>query len=204
MGGQEYHALQLIEDEGIVDEICFPYGSGGCKDYTPDPPVCLGDCDCGDDVCSGPCSCPYTCDDAGPGVSTWFSREWTIGDYEYGVGGIVNTYNDIKKAIVCNGPLITGSADWNHDYVIIGWDTDSAICRREYAFSSCWIIKNSHGVYTGTRTGADGTSYYAVDGFVYIPFDDHEYSYATRYGIRYVEDVSAPDTSHWPVWPTWQ
>ena len=202
-GGQEYHALQLIEDEGIVDELCYPYGSSGCLDLIPDPPVCVGACDCGDDVCSGPCSCPYICDDAGLGVSMWRNREWTIGDYNYGVGGIVNTYNDIKKALVCNGPLITGSADWDHDYVIIGWDTDSAICRREYAQNSCWIIKNSHGVYTGTRTGADGTSYYAVDGFAYIPFDDHEYSYATRYGIRYVEDVSAPDTSHWPVWPPW-
>jgi hypothetical protein len=191
---------ELLSSDGIVDELCFSYGSSECMDGSTDPPECLVDCDCGDDICSEPCSCPWTCEDSGVGL--WNARGWRISDYEYGIGGFVNSHDEVKKSLVCEGPLITDSADWDHDYIIIGWDTDSPVCRRAYSQDSCWIIKNSHGVRPpGWATGGDGTAYWSALGLVYIPFEDHEYSVPTRYGIRYIETVYAPSSTNWPEWP---
>jgi C1A family cysteine protease len=197
-------AFKRIEgdDDGIVDESCFSYQSGNCMEE--DPPgsgewSCTAACSC-DLQCSNPCYIPDSCEDGGPGhpgVGLWDERLWHIDDYDYGVGG--NTVNDIKKGIVCKGPLAASSYYWDHIIAIIGWDGDSETCRWAYGENGCWITKNSHGLDSGFTTGPDGSSYYSAGGFVYIPFDGHAYSDAMRYGIRFPEDVSAP--SYFPVWP---
>jgi len=211
-GGEIYDALRKIkgDDDGIVDDSCFNYSSGNCLVADPSDPgefLCTGTCATCDEGCSDPCTCPSTCNDAGPGVGLWNSRLWYIDDYDLDIGGTLSTesaLNDVKKSIVCRGPLAVDSSPWNHAVALIGWDTNPwGICWMAYGTNRCWIIKNSHGVPAspGFDTGPDGTSYYVVDGFVYIPFEDHEYSRAMRHDARYAVGVHAP--TYWPVWPPW-
>jgi len=214
-GGQTGDALNAMEgdpadatwtgyEKGVVDELCFPYQSGNCLEEDPkdsEENICTSECS-NDDGCSNPSDALGLFDFCEDIEITAVSRTWFIGDYDFGVGGFVNSFKDVKKALVCKGPLVANSADWDHAFLLIGWDADSPICRMAYGKNRCWMIKNSHGFTNGWRDGADDSSYYSIGGIVYIPFEDHNYSLDVRYGIRYPEDVIEAD--RWPgEWPPW-
>jgi len=121
-------------------------------------------------------------------------RLWRVGEYHKISGS--NDADAVKRAILCHAPLVTCTSDWEHCVVLIGWDTDNETCRNAYGEDSCWIIKNSHGEFTGwedTDTdGCESARVYHVDGIAYIPFEGHDYSRPVRLGIRYIGDVQAP------------
>jgi C1A family cysteine protease len=98
----------------------------------------------------------------------------------------------IKETILCQGPYVTASSDWDHVVAVIGWDDDSATCRTHYGRDKCWIIKNSHGVFTNWSQGPDGTDIWHTRGYAYIPINGHEYSTAMRLYGRYVGGVTPP------------
>ncbi len=191
-GGSRLDALRYIRDTGIVDEACFAYTSGACLVETGSvfgdeyecAPACGGE---GADTCANPQDCPGVCGDTG---RAWGSRKWSIDEYDYVHG--TNTREKVKDALLCHGPLVACADDWNHCIAVIGWDNDSRICRDAYGRSGCWIIKNSHGVFTDFEEGPDGSDVWHVDGFGYVPFDDHEYSSDMENYVRFVRSVEPP------------
>jgi C1A family cysteine protease len=103
-------------------------------------------------------------------------------DWEYRVGGIIyrgkvsNDIDEIKRALICHGPLSAGSDNWEHAVVIVGYDDNSQICMNKYGTPGCWIIRNSWGVDTGWQCPKKGECVWAVDGYAYIPYSDFKYS----------------------------
>ncbi|PKP61290.1 MAG: hypothetical protein CVT88_00445 [Candidatus Altiarchaeales archaeon HGW-Altiarchaeales-1] len=81
------------------------------------------------------CACNERCLD-------WANKTWNLSNYER----VYITTNNIKKELVCNGPLITCGYVGSdlHCVVLVGWDDDENV----------WIIKNSWG----TGIGYDGYS----------------------------------------------
>jgi len=174
-GGFAHNVLNYIISNGIVDEACFPYQSGNCM-YDADPSPTESDwrcCDASASVthgctvctCDGDCSNPCTCD-RGP---NWSSRLWRIaawadlswaGDYDR---------EDIKRALICHGPLSVCSDNWNHCVVLVGYDDAG----------SCWVIRNSWGLGYGTN------------GYGTIPYTGHDYSDIEDY-VYYVRGVLPP------------
>lgn len=151
-GGEPHLALEYIKSNGIVDESCFPYTSSFCMDVSRN---CLPQCSCGGGVCSNPCNCNLCTD--------YINRLWRIKNY-----GIVNSnLDDIKRAVICHGPLLVGSMNWEHAIVLVGYDDNT----------ERWIIRNSWGPGWG-----DG-------GYGYIPYTGHPYSDLRNY-VYYVEGVT--------------
>lgn len=194
-GGGHRDALSAIRDNGVVDCQCFPYSSGSCCDRHGD---CVESCGSAGD-CANPRSCSGTCTDNG---EVWDVRRWRIEEHNDHSGG--DNVPAIKRHLVCNGPLANCSSDWGHCFVIVGWDNDSAFCRIHYGEDGCWILKNSHGVTPGPteRRNRDSLddSYWAQYGFVYIPFENHDYSRSIRLYVHRVWGVSAP--AGWTGVPT--
>lgn len=186
-GGGHRDVLSGIRDDGVVDEWCLPYGSDGC---TNDDGDCLDWCgDAGE--CANPSTCPDTCADTGLAMD---SRKWSIAGHDYLDGS--NDIDRVKKAIVCDGPLVNCSSDWGHCFAIVGWDDDSIDCRM-YGPSGdggCWIIKNSHGRQYSwhQNTSRYDDRYWTWHGFVFIPYDDHDYSTSIRLGAHKVWGVELP------------
>jgi hypothetical protein len=187
-GGGHRDVLTGIQDDGVVDQLCLPYTSGSCLDSDDH---CVDACgDAGE--CANPSTCPDACADTGGGMD---SREWSIAGHSYYDGR--NDVDGVKKALVCNGPLVNCSSDWGHCFAIVGWDDDSEECR-EYGSDGedgCWIIKNSHSRelngwhQNGSRYD---DRYWARDGFVYIPYEGHDYSRSIRLGLHYVWGIELP------------
>jgi hypothetical protein len=192
-GGGKTDVLSAIRDDGIPDEICFGYASGSCLDDDRD---CVADCGGNANDCASPQTCPSACDD--PGAHDWDSRIWTIDSHDN-----YEERNDVpgvKHELVCNGPLATCSADWGHCVAIIGWDDDSPLCRNRYGEDGCWILKNSHGLQQGEHSNPDryDDSYQVRDGFIYLPFENHDYSGQIRRGVHHVSGVNPPAIWTWP------
>jgi C1A family cysteine protease len=195
-GGSKNDALDAIRDQGIVDEACMPYTSESCLD-TDDHCICGSAAHCGN-----PSVCTFACDDTG--YSEFPSRTWTIDSHHYLEG--TNTVANLKRAVVCQGPLAVSSNDWGHCVLIVGWENDSEICRTAYpgdeGSGGCWIVKNSHG---DSKTGFSRSSsdkydehYYTDKGFVWIPFEGHDYSAGMRNNNHYVNGVNPPTSWVWP------
>ena len=190
-GGNRLKALRYIRDTGIVDEDCFADTSKACLVETGDNEYeCVAACGGeGADTCANPQECPAVCGDTGR--HEWGSRTWSITDYDY-VLGLINRREKVKDALLCHGPLVARSSDWDHVVAVIGWDNDSDICRDAYGRSGCWIIKNSHGTINDFEEGPDGSDVWHVDGFAYIPFEGHEYSSDMENYVRFVNTVEPP------------
>jgi len=129
--------------------------------------------------------CYYTCE----GLS---NKLWTIDDY-FRFGDDDNTINEVKRALLCSGPLVSGTDDWSddagHAIVIVGWDDESDVCLDNYGEDGCWIIKNSWGEANGLLNGG----VWHIDGYGYIPYTDHQCSNIIEYtyyatGIHKVPD----------------
>jgi C1A family cysteine protease len=139
-GGWPNAALEYIKQSGVVDEACFPYQSMLCLANNS----CLPQCDCGGN-CSNPCICDL-CGDS-------YDRLLRILDYKKVSADI----DEIKRALICYGPLSVTSANWWHAIVLVGYDDETGD----------WIIRNSWG--SCWPTCAEG-------GYGRIPYVGHHYS----------------------------
>lgn len=194
-GGGHRDVLSGIRDDGVVDQLCLRYNSGECLDSDKD---CTDACGGSASECANPSTCPDTCADTG--LAEMDSREWSIENHSY-----YDERNDVagvKKALVCNGPLVNCSSDWGHCFAIVGWEDDSEDCREygEDGEGGCWIIKNSHGRQNDWHQNGSryDDRYWTRDGFVYIPYDGHDYSRSIRLGLHYLWGVDAPAGWTWP------
>ena len=131
--------LRHLNASGVVDDACFTYTSGNCCytigtslyccDAKTAPKYSCTACTCGT-TCSNPCPC-NRCSNAA-------QRFWRISKW----GRIGGNRDDIRKGILCHGPL--QSCGNGHCIVIVGWNDARNV----------WIIKNSWGVSaTGTTNG---------------------------------------------------
>ncbi|MCA9552162.1 MAG: thrombospondin type 3 repeat-containing protein [Myxococcales bacterium] len=194
-GGSKNNALDELRGTGVVDEVCFPYNSGGCLN---DDVQCVASCGSAS-VCSSPVDCPNACTAAGE--TGWDERKWTIDEDHYFTG--INTVSAVKQLLLCHGPLATCSSDWGHCVTIVGWDDDSHICRGyadHVGDDGCWIIKNSHGVFTGVSGNSDryDDDYIVVSGYIWLPFQGHDYSDEIRWNVHWVAGVNPASNWTWP------
>jgi hypothetical protein len=194
-GGNKNDALDAIRDNGIVDESCLLYTSGSCLDDDND---CVSDCGSAGD-CANPNTCPDVCGDGG---APWGERLWSIENHDY-----YDERNDVpgvKITLLRRGPLVTCSKDWGHCVTIVGWDDDSELCRNHYDEDGCWIIKNSWGVDVDPPEAEHDNgdryddSWWQLNGFAYIPFENHDYSGQVRRNIHYLWGVVPPAGWSWP------
>ena len=154
LGGYAAGAIRYMQSAGVVQESDLPYRSQNeiAKDA-------LGNSYCIDEeyyhcstdaqgyiTCSGTrhCSKPAVCND-----SELTGKRWKLTDS----GSVNASVTDVKKALLCHGPLVGISPSWWHAVVLVGWDD-----------SRGWIVKNSWG------TGADW------DGYDIIPYADDPHS----------------------------
>lgn len=140
-GGWPELALEYIKSPGICDENCFPYQDTNTGTGVKTMVDCYSKC--GD----------------------WGSRLWRIEDY----GFVPSNLDDIKRAVICHGPLSVASRSWMHAVVLVGYDDEKGR----------WIIRNSWG--TGWEDG----------GYGYIPYSGHSYSGIKNY-VLYVRGVNPP------------
>jgi len=98
------------------------------------------------------CACNESCSD-------WTNNMWKISDYKR----FYTTTNNIKKELVCNGPLITCGYVGSdlHCVVLVGWNDDENI----------WIIKNSWGTGIG------------YNGYSKIPYNHSLITYNYLFGV---------------------
>lgn len=174
-GGYTEDAFYFFRDDGINDESCFSYTSGSCC-TTCDTCVgcsCLTFCEDGI-VCSQPTDCSSRC-------PNWQNELWTINSFQ-------ELYNqDLKRNLVCQGPLSVTSNIWQHSLVLVGWDDYSDICSNNYGTGGCWILKNSWGLFTGLWN----SDVYHKDGYAYIPYyPNHQYSDIELWPAYYAEGIS--------------
>jgi len=168
-GGTIQSALDYIQEKGIVYESTVPYTSQNCLDKDKE---CVASCD--HDTCSNPGSIPS------------YSSAWEIDNR---LDEVVSDSERLKYLIVCKGPQAAMSKNWHHAFVVVGWDDDSDICWEIYGFgkNGCWIIKNSHGVFTDW--GGKNDDVWHEDGFAYIPYWGHPYSDLIDYPVWDVSGV---------------
>jgi len=144
----------LISDEGICCSDC-----GNCKGGSPHLALSyihsIGVCDEG---CFPYKERNYPCNLC----SDYSKRLWKIESF----GLISNNLDEIKRAVICYGPLSVGSVNWKHTIVLVGYDDERGV----------WIIRNSWGTSWGDR------------GYGYIPYTGHPYSDLIDY-VWYVKGV---------------
>jgi Papain family cysteine protease len=153
MGGFSFLALKDIKNSGVCDDDCFPY----------------------QDLTTGisrktSISCSAKCGD-------WGSRMWKINNY-----ASVSSNENIKRALICHGPLSVESDNWGHSIVLVGYDD----AKQE------WIIRNSWGVINGwiANPPTDPPVYYE-NGYGRIPYTGHKYSDIVN-DVHYAEGVISP------------
>jgi hypothetical protein len=106
---------------------------------------------------------PYTATSSACNRCTdWGSRLWKLNSWQ----AVGDTTDEIKRALICHGPLSFCSDTWGHCVTLVGYDdsTDE------------WIIKNSHGLGYGTN------------GYGRIPYTGHPYS-DFREHVWYVQGI---------------
>lgn len=152
--------LQNIRDNGVTDDQCFTYREEFNR--------CLFH---GTGI--GRPRCPVLCERR---CSDWRDRLWQIdGFVSVGEGGT----NEIKRDLLCHGPLISG--DITHFIVIVGWDDRL----------NSYIIKNSWGDSWSNQAGAT----HIGDGFGMVPYD-HDW-------VRGHADRSRWGDLHWEAHDKW-
>jgi hypothetical protein len=209
-GEKFWDALEVVRDEGLPNDVLFPYQSGSCQwdaiaNYSSNF-KCSYDCmSCegeGGTCSGGPCvqmcsggSCICTkCRQ--PLTFATLKKPYipmTIQGYTPVKARILAekgqtmkasellvppTIAELKRAIVCYGPLVTRTANWQcggggHAIVITGWDDNYAV---GWYSPGAWVVKNSHG------QNENG-------GYVYIPYSGYCSSDIIKYAYL-VEGVA--------------
>jgi len=124
-GGDYTKSLDYLKSGGLVPEYTFPYQSVNevhCAPGSGQASHCAY-------VCNLPkshCSTPPGCQDSSLGTVRWGLTT---------TGSVNANVHDVKKALICRGPLVVSSENWWHVIVLVGWD-DSV---------QQWTIKNSWG-----------------------------------------------------------
>ena len=151
-GGWPDNVLDHVNKKGIVDETCFPFRSMNC--LYPGNSTCTSSCSCGG-YCARPCGCSL--------CTGWEHRLWQIGLYD----SVSHDRTEIKKALICHGPLSVCSEKWEHCITLVGYNDNT----------KSWVIRNSWGpTWNGT-------------GYGIIPYTGHPYSDIVDY-VYYVDTVS--------------
>ena len=127
-----------------------------------------------DESCFG-----YTASDTSCGNKCW---DWwkRVSGLIY-KGKVSSTVADVKRALICHGPLAVASSGWRHAIVLVGYEDNSQTCMDKYGKPGCWIIRNSWGAWTGWYTCSKdscgkGTRVWHENGYAYIPYAGHRYS----------------------------
>lgn len=142
-GGEPSVALSYTESSGTCDESCFLYK--GCKNWDQINDICKEE---------------YTCERC----SDWRNNLWKINSYSRVIPEVTD---EIKRALICHGPLSAVIPNWSHAIVVVGYDDTRGV----------WIFKNSWG--TGFGYGGESGGYGA------LPYDKMSEFY-------YVDGVRAP------------
>ncbi len=116
--------------------------------------------------------CPYFSSSAGlvpvqkcPICRDYLRHRWMIRKFGY----VSNRIDEIKRALICHGPLSVASMNWRHAIVLVGYNDSKNV----------WIIRNSWGPSWGDH------------GYGYIPYSGHPFSDLKNY-VLYVEEVLPP------------
>ncbi|MFH1403448.1 MAG: C1 family peptidase [Candidatus Altiarchaeota archaeon] len=171
MGGHKNIALYIFKNLGVGSEYCYPYQSGDCAQEKGEGKTgltCKSQCS-GNGRCSSPSVCLPNCQGSHAG--------WRISGYSQVAGNV----NDVKRALVCHGPLSVSSENWWHAVVVAGWD-DAYVFPGTASPVGVWIIKNSWGVNHG-----DG-------GYDYVPYTGDAHSDLLDDPIYYVNGVASYGT----------
>ncbi len=192
-----FSAMGAIEGTYVVE-------SGGIEDLSEQYAICECSGDCGggcdfdvfshardhgiiDEVCQSYLASNSPCTKCGD----WGSKLWRIREY----GRVSSDIQDIKRALICYGPLSVGSANWKHFIAIVGYDDRMVLnvyedgrITRTYG-PGVWIIRNSWGWGYGYDNNGDGI----LDdpGYGLIPYSGHDYSDIKDY-VHYVRGVIKP------------
>jgi cathepsin L len=148
---------QLVSDDGICCGNCGNCNGGWphlAFSYIHSTGVC-------DEGCF-----PYKARTSPCNLCQDYSRRvWKIDSF----GKISDNLDEIKRAVICYGPISVASMNWLHAIVLVGYDDDREV----------WIIRNSWGSSWGDR------------GYGYIPYTGHPYSDLKEY-VWYVKGVRGP------------
>jgi len=171
-GGWPHNALTSVKAMGVVDEACLLYTSAGCvidhwgpsclsglpklsctynsktKQYKTT--YCHNNCWDAHNYCANPTFGTNMC-------WNWNHRLWKVTDS----GKVGSKDNEIKRALLCEGPLSISSNKWGHAILLVGWN-DSMVFP-DWNTTGGWIHKNSWGVG------------YGINGFGRLPYD-HPYT----------------------------
>ncbi len=160
LGGWPSSAFGYIRNERVVEEAGLPYTSTDCIywDDTINAYQCKAACSSTTiPGCANPLLTAAQCSVLGSGPpSTWRleSLQW--------IGGA--DIDDVKRALLCHGPLSVTSSEWRHAVLLVGWNPVG------------WIIKNSWGTNWGTN------------GYGIIPFTGDPHS-DIKNNAWYVQEI---------------
>ena len=132
-GGDYTKSIQYLKSGGLVTESMYPYQSiNETYETGTDHLAC--------NVQKSHCSTPATCQD-----NTLGAPRWRITSS----GVVASNVQDVKKALLCHGPLVVASDNWWHVIVLVGWDDST----------QQWTVKNSWGT-EPTWNGYNQIGYY--------------------------------------------
>ena len=114
--------------------------------------------------------------------SDWRDRLWRIHEYHR----VSSDIEEMKRTLICYGPLSVGSESWEHAVVVVGYDDNVAL--PPYS-PGCWIIRNSHGIGYGNDLDGDGLK--DDPGYGLIPYSGYSHSDIKNYA-HYVIGVIPP------------
>ena len=133
-------SIAYVKSSGICDENCFPYQDQNTGLSRKTNVPCSTKC------------------------SSASSNLWKITSF-----GAVSGDQNIKRALICDGPLSVTSMNWMHAITLVAYNDNQGV----------WTIRNSWG--TGWGSGGYGN----------IPYKGHQYSDINGY-VYYVDGVTFP------------
>jgi len=121
----------------------------------------------------------------------WSDRLWRITGYKR----ISSDISDIKRTLICYGPLSVGSESWLHAIVVVGYDDsmvwndyDDGRLRGTYG-PGVWIVRNQWGLDWGYDNDMDDIP--DDPGYGLIPYSGHSWSDIKNY-VHCVTGVLRP------------
>jgi C1A family cysteine protease len=163
-GGHAAAALADIQVNGITKENYFPYQSAICGGFGG---ACNASCTGSADPVWGltsSCARPFARTETS---STLYNSIKITGFTPVESGNVA----DVKRAIMCHGPLVVSSINWKHVVVLVGW---SDYANYSYTDGS-WLVKNSWGV-PSYNNSFYFHGVYKPAGYTWIAYTGEDYS----------------------------